>query len=323
MKTDRRHELQKNELADSLGHWIESVRPYNRMIAGAMIAAAVLLFGYAYVSAKSTQKLANGWTAYLQAFNTGDRDKLTTTAEKYPGTPVASWSNLIVADMRLNEGSNQILKNKSDARESLRRAAEGYQDVYDHAREPLVLQRALFGLARAHEGLGELDESKAAYEKLLKRWPDGPLKEVAAKRVAALGETSTKQFYDWLAKYEPKSLDKEPGTPGLKSEFNSSLLENPHVDASKIELLTPKTETTEKPEGDAKPAETTDKPKADQPPADKPADTKSADEKPADAKPADAKPADEAKPEAPKADAPKSDGPSLTPEPKPADAPSK
>jgi hypothetical protein len=42
MKTDRRHNLQTNWLADHLGRWLEKVKPYtNHIIAGAFVLAAI------------------------------------------------------------------------------------------------------------------------------------------------------------------------------------------------------------------------------------------------------------------------------------------
>ncbi len=38
MKTERRHELQTNVLADSLAHWIEAIKPYGRAILAGGIA---------------------------------------------------------------------------------------------------------------------------------------------------------------------------------------------------------------------------------------------------------------------------------------------
>ena len=41
MKTERRHELQTNVLADSLARWIEAVKPYSRAALAVVIALVV------------------------------------------------------------------------------------------------------------------------------------------------------------------------------------------------------------------------------------------------------------------------------------------
>ncbi len=151
MKTERRHKLETNELADSLAHWVESVKPYVRTIMGLLIAAVVLAFAYAFVSRHSAAKAREGWDEYFQAFNQFSRDKFEDVADKYPGTPAAWWSKTVVGDMNLNEGTNLLYSDKPLGRDKLHSAVGDYESVLKDATESAVLQRATFGLARAHE----------------------------------------------------------------------------------------------------------------------------------------------------------------------------
>jgi hypothetical protein len=56
MKTERRHELQTNQLADSLAHWIEAVRPYSRAGLALVVAVAVSIFAWGYLSVSNSRQ---------------------------------------------------------------------------------------------------------------------------------------------------------------------------------------------------------------------------------------------------------------------------
>ena len=61
MKTERRHELQTNELADSLAHWIEAAKPYSRAGAGGRgCAGRRWCFAWGYLSAQNVRRQCRG-----------------------------------------------------------------------------------------------------------------------------------------------------------------------------------------------------------------------------------------------------------------------
>ena len=62
----------------------------------------------------------------------------------------------------------------------------------------LAAQRGIFGLARARESLGELEEARRGYEALAAEYPDSPYRTIAEERVAALSRDSTQQWYKWF-----------------------------------------------------------------------------------------------------------------------------
>ncbi len=214
MKTERRHELQTNVLADSLAHWIEAIKPYGRAILAGGIALVVAIFAWGYVSTQNTRRQSEGWNEYLLAESNRDPQLLSEVAQRYPGTMVAHWSRLTAADLELNAGTNQLLADRTAARNQLKDAVDGFSSLLLETIEPTILQRATYGLARAQEALGELEKARAEYSSLAEKWPTGPFAQAAKSRLDDLDQLSTKQFYDWLASYEPPApLSKEPGTP--------------------------------------------------------------------------------------------------------------
>jgi hypothetical protein len=230
MKTSRRHELQTNELADSLARWIEMVKPYSRAALAAVLAIVVIIFAWSYLSAQRSRKTAEGWTAIFDAANAADpREELADVAARYAGSPVGQWARVSLADLQLDQGTNRLLVDRAAARDELRQAAEAYRAVLIEAREPMLLQRATFGLARAHEALGtptELESARTEYRSIAEKWPDSPYAKDAARRAADLDQAATKNFYDWLARYEPpRPVAGQPGTPGARPDFLKDPLE--------------------------------------------------------------------------------------------------
>lgn len=223
MKTGRRHELQTNVLAQSLGRWIESARPYGRAGTAVLIAVVVALFAWAYLSTQNTRRQADGWNEYFDAVggrNPDPRELLRDVASRYTGTMVGEWSRLTLADLQLDDGTNRLLQDRRMARDELREASEKFQALLNDASHPTILQRATYGLARAHEALGDLDRARAEYRSLATKWPEGPFAAAALARAKDLDKLPTKTFYDWLAKYEPPPpLTKEPGKPGAGPDF--------------------------------------------------------------------------------------------------------
>ena len=207
MKTSRRHELQTNELADSLAHWIEAVKPYSRAALALLVAVVVAVFAWSYLSAQSERKAAEGWNELYTALDSSTtQEDLTAVATRYSDTSVGPWARVTLADVLANEGTMEIMTNKSAAREKLQRTAEEYRAVLTEVKDPMLLQRATFGLARAHEAQGTPDglaSARTEYRSIGEKWPDSPYKKDADQRAAALDTTATKEFYDWLAHYEP------------------------------------------------------------------------------------------------------------------------
>ncbi len=132
-----------------------------------------------------------------------------------------------------------------------------------------------------------MEKARTEYRSLAEKWPAGPFAKTAAGRAKALDELNTKQFYDWLAKYEPpKPLSREPGTPGVRPDF----LQEPDAGTLNLPATLDETPTfpsfATEPSSEDKPAA---EPAADDKPATEPAppseEKPAADEPPAEAAP--------------------------------------
>jgi hypothetical protein len=308
MKTERRHELQTNVLATKLAHWTEAARPYGRAMLAGIIALIVAIIVWGYVATQNRRQVAEGWNDYFMAVGVRDEQRLQDVAEQFSGTVVADFARLTLADWELDNGTNRLLTDRALAREQLRDAAEKYSALLLSASSNTIEERATYGLARAHEAAGELEKARSEYRALAQKWPDSPFAATSEARAKALDELPTKQFYDWIAKYEPpKALSQEPGTPGARPDFlkepDAGTLQMPSSlgdTTSPFPSLPSATESKAGEQPAAEPASTPELPAADAP-ATAPAEPAPAE--PAPAEPAAPAPADEAKPAA--------DGPEL------------
>lgn len=284
MKTERRHELQHNVLADTLERWIVAAKPYSRALLAGVIGAVVLFGVWGYMASQSREQAAAAWNEYYAALSptsqNDPRDTLSSLVSRFPGTPVGQAARAVLADIQLDDGTTRLFIDKASGRDELQKASEMYQALLLEADEPSLKARATFGLARAHEALGK-DLARAAeeYRSIAKNWPDSPYVDEAESRAKSLESAATKGFYDWFAKYErPKPLANELGVPGTKPDFLKDPLEGedgfklPPLDTTILPQLT--TEGDDKPAAEgAAPGADAEKPAEGAAPAGEPAPT--------------------------------------------------
>ena len=282
MKSERRHELEQNELADWLGDSVATVKPYVNVILGAILAVLIAIVGGVWWMQQAQVKSNESWDAFHTALASGNPTELTDMSEDYPGTKAADWARVVVGDMYLSAGCNMLFTNRADANLELDKAVVFYQQVLDESQQGVLLDRATYGLARTREAMGELDKAKALYEKVTKTWADGPFAEVAADRLKQLEQPATVAFYEKFEKWDPKpAFTDQPGIRGAGPLFDDSSLTGPDslLDPGALPMLDLKAmgDDTKADEPVEKPAEEAAKPEATPAtplPAEKPADAK-------------------------------------------------
>jgi hypothetical protein len=294
MKSERRHELQQNQLADWMASSITTVRPYTNAILGIGLALLIVIVAAVLWHQRTGAEESRSWEDFYRAMGKNSFTELDTVVDTYPGSDAARWATVISGDLHLDQGCQELFSDRARANQELTKAVECYQDVLEQNASSTLRERAIYGLARAREARGELEKASGDYQQLVDNWPDGPYAKVAQGRLDDLKRPSIKEFYDRFAKFDPKpALSNEPGIPGQRPVFETDLppvddASLPGLDPMKLEQTAPaKTEPTE-----SKPADVA-KPEAAKPEA---------------AKPEAAKPVDPPKTDAaPKADAPKVD----------------
>lgn len=223
MKSARRHELQTNELADLLGRWGAQIRPYLSWI----LIAVIAVFGgwalFRWYTTSQTQASGEGWRSFFLAMAGQDKEQiqkgLESVATDYNESSAAHWALVVAGDVDLSDGLQQLFQDKALAETSLRSAIEKYEQVLkalgDSTEEPLLRVRALFGLAQAHEALGEVDEAIDYYKQVAELGTSSVLAEQAKERLAMLEDRDMKKWYFWFRRQEPKPPSAERPAPGL------------------------------------------------------------------------------------------------------------
>ena len=274
MKSERRHELQHNVLADWLASWFEVLKPYQNMIFAAATLLIVLVAAYAWWSRDMAERTTAAWDELNTAIDSGNPTLMTKVKDDRPGTTVADMAAVVEGDEHLAAGCDQLFVNKATAQQELAKAIELYSLVREHCQLPSLHERATYGLARAKEAKGDaegLGQALQFYEEVAKL-PNGAYVAAARQRADDLKRTATKQLYDRFALFDPKPAF-SPGQGDKPSMDMNSL-----PDDVPIPMRRPTT---------------TDR-KPDEQPTDqaKPAETKPVDE----AKPEETKPKEETKP---------------------------
>jgi hypothetical protein len=319
MKSTRRHELQTNQLADRLGHWIEAARPYGTTILLVGGGAILILFAAYFLVSSKEKSVEAGWQSYLLAgVNSAGGDiveDLDNVTDQFTGTQAGQWAALTAADIRASRGVEKLFTDRAAAETDLNSAKTHYQEVIGSkwaAGEPLMMHRAQYGLAQVLEAQGELDEAAKYYGQVAEADATSQLGKSAKTRQELLAQTDMKKWYNWFGNQKPTPRDLGSGAAGPNplgtgTDLNSlpetpspDFMKDTQPDANAEAPTTPPAETppagTPPPAGDATaPATTPAAPESGTaPPADSPA-------APADAAPPTT--------DAPTTDAPASDAP--------------
>ena len=248
MKSERRHELRENDLADSVEQLSERLRPYVTPILSVAIGALVLVLVGLFVSSRWEATRSESWDTCLAALVTGDQEGFREVILRYPGTPAAQWSELILADRNLSEATD-LLFAKMDpandvARERLERAAAAYADVLSQRPTGMVAERATMGLAKARESLGDLEQARRGYEAVANEYPSSPMANLATEHADDLAQDKTKAFYNWFAEQRLTNVATEE--PSTSKEDASSNVEQQSVEPVNKKESTDKKSTKKK-----------------------------------------------------------------------------
>jgi tetratricopeptide (TPR) repeat protein len=205
MKTERRHELQTNVLADSLGRSAGLAKPYGKQIMFGIGAVVVVLAVGAFLINDQSSRLSSGWSDFFAASYDENPERLHEVAIDHAGTTAGNWAQLAQADIELTRGIRSLYINRDSANASLERAIASYENVVDRAAQGSDLQNsARFGLAQARECAGDLPEAIENYDEVIANAPnDSVLAAQAEQRREQLQDPNMKKFYNWFANQKP------------------------------------------------------------------------------------------------------------------------
>jgi len=224
MKTERRHDLETNELAVRLARWIEKLKPYT----GSLLGGLILLCGIAVVSSfwasQSAAKRRAAWDEFAIARSTTDPElaslRRVADKEEYAGTSMREWAYIAWADRQVLLASSEYLVNRESAQDRLRQVVGIYEELAEGISDPVIQNRARFGLARVYELQNKLEKAREQYALV-----QGELEPMAAYRAEQLDLTKVQEACAWLATAElpRRGLPGGVGESGVRPNFDATL----------------------------------------------------------------------------------------------------
>ncbi|MCM2373244.1 YfgM family protein [Aporhodopirellula aestuarii] len=247
MNSERRHELQENELASALEKINQKIDPYSKPIAVAVAAGFIGLLGWGFYSSTQSEKRSDATYQLIEGSIRGDSEILATVAASYPNTPMAAWSRLYQGSQKMGAGLNALFTSRDEAEELLGEASSAYKEAISLSKDKLILSRANLGLARISESLGAIEEAIGYYESVMAAGESDAMVAEAKKRVELLSQSNATEFLAWFGEQ-----DFSPADPSLPPALPSDqmLPDLPDLDFPEIETE----ETSETEEESAEPA---------------------------------------------------------------------
>lgn len=204
MNSERRHQLERNELADRLGNSVGAVQPALPYVLGAVAILVVGSIGWGLYTSAAQKKQAVAWTEYYFTLNETEGDSYLDLADEFPNSTAAGWARQTAGDAYLQRGIEAIYRNKSEGVKLIKQSIEAFQGVLNSSPPEELRGKALFGLAQANESLAKVKEATGFYSQFLGTTASPRLISAARERVAFLESEAGKEFYAWFDKQDPK-----------------------------------------------------------------------------------------------------------------------
>ncbi len=212
-----RHQLEKNLLADWLAEKVEVLKPYGTQLAVAGLVAVAAIIGAIYYFSQADTVTPRSWQAYFAAFGEDDKaaEALKEVFETKPhvkGTSAELWARLSYADQRFQFAAVQLAQDAQEAKEALSDAEKALTPIEGKTRDPLLLARSRYSLARIYETQNKLNKARDYYQKVAESGKDTALGKRAAEAVKRLApDSEASQVLAWLAEQKPPTT-KGPGS---------------------------------------------------------------------------------------------------------------
>ena len=238
-KTERRHELQQNDLAAYLEQANKRIEPYSKQILVGIL--LVLAVGVAY-SFYNSERDAESSMATLQLIqNTNvpqvDPDVLGEINTEYIETSAGKLAKLYEGMALVSKGNQDIYTEPENAKESLTQGIEVLSAAAANTDDTLIKSRAHLGMALANVTLGDREGAITAYNEVINVNESEAMVENATSRIAYLESDAGKDFTSWFkdADFKPAQMpNPDPSLPPMSGLEGLGLdLDLPAVEPAK------------------------------------------------------------------------------------------
>ncbi|MEP1643335.1 tetratricopeptide repeat protein [Rhodopirellula bahusiensis] len=273
MNSERRHQLNENELAGALDKFNHSIEPYSKPIALGVAAFFVAVLGYGFYSSTKSDNRSDATLQLIDASITGDTESLATIAAQYPDTSAAAWARLYQGGQQMGIGFSTLYTSRDEAETLLDDAVEAYNQAMELSNDAMIQSRAHYGLAQIAEARGNVEDAVQEYEADMAVGESTAMVNEAKARVAALSSSQAQDFLAWFQEqdFSPAEPSLPPSLPGA-----GELPDLPDLDLPPLDLpLEDMPETDEAETAEAEASETGESEAATEEPAmtEEPAET--------------------------------------------------
>lgn len=271
MKTERRHELEKNQLADWLGHKLTWAEQNASTLVAAVVGVVVVIGVVTYWQNSRAERSVTAWNEYFTAVEKRDRVVVAQGLEKVASNDSnivpGQMAEILLADIAMNEGIEQLNTDREGGEKLLNDAKNRYFAARNAASDPRLKERATLGLARFYETMGLLDEAIKEYRTLADN-PQSLYKLDAERKLEYLGMPATIQFAKAFRDRKPApkptgtsmfdldDLNKLPKSessfPGAAAATATTPTATPSASATAAPSATPTASATAKPSATGK-----------------------------------------------------------------------
>ncbi len=219
MNSERRHELQQNDLAVYLNKINKAIEPYSKLIA---IAVGVLIVGgiaYGFYRSEQTGLRSEATLQLIQAGQSQDPEVYLTVSDIYPNTAAGDVARLYQGQLYLSQGIQGLFSDRETAEELLNDAQQALAAAISGSKDKLLRSRGQYGIACAAEALGNLDQAIEEYKKVIEINESEAMVKKAQERIDDLSKPETKSFVSWFADqdFSPADPSLPPSLPGRDS----------------------------------------------------------------------------------------------------------
>lgn len=213
MSSERRHQLEHNELAVWLGKVNKSIEPHSKPIAAVVAAAVVAGIAWTFLTTEQLAKRSDATLQLIQAAAGGDSEVLAKVGDTYSDTEAGSWARLYQGQQLMIQGMTALYRNREEAEILLSDAKQALQSAVNSSSNNLLASRGHYAIAQIEEALGDLSDEQGedgesmlaaidSYQKVIDLNESEAMVERAEERIAALKKPATREFIAWFSKQD-------------------------------------------------------------------------------------------------------------------------
>ena len=259
MSSERRHQLEHNELAVWLGKVNKSIEPHSKPIAAVVAVVVVAGVAWSFLTTEELARRSDATLQLIQASASGDSEVLAKVGDTYSDTEAGNWARLYQGQQLSIQGMTALYRNREEAEILLSDAKQALQSAVNSSSNNLLASRGHYAIAQIEEALGDMVDGPSedgesmlaainSYQKVIDLNESEAIVERAEERIAALKKPENREFIAWFNEQD-FSPTNDPSLPPSTLPGGSEIPGLPDLDLSLPALDLGGEGTSETPEG--------------------------------------------------------------------------